>query len=281
MGNEISKILLPKVDVIFRLLFGDKRNIEILIDFLKSVLDLGDDEYEHISLEDTHLKRETADDKLGIVDVKLTTKNGKIVHIEMQILEQDDFPERVTYYNAKMLVTQLKSGNDYKFQKTISIVISDFEIVENSTKYHHKFQLRDVETGVKFTDVIEINTLELGKVPGQSDNTKKHDWLQFLKAEREEEFDVIAEKNPVIKKAVVELKRLSQSEEAQRIYDARQKAISDEKARTRTAHNKAAREIATNLIRIGLSNEQIHEGTKLSLAEIEKLRATATTQASA
>jgi len=273
MEKEIHKILLPKVDVIFRLLFGDKRNIEILTDFLKSVLDLADDEYESITLEDTHLKRETVDDKLGIVDVRLTTKSGKIVHIEMQILEQDDFPERVTYYNAKMLVTQLKSGNDYKFQKTISIVISDFEIVENSPKCHHKFQLNDVETGVKFTDVIEINTLELGKIPTQDESKKKYDWLRFLKAEREEEFDMLAERSPVIKQAVVELKRLSQTEEAQRLYDARQKAMWDENSRTRTAQKKAAREIAANAIRMGFSNEQIAELTDLSFSEIEKLRA--------
>ena len=270
ISKEITKILLPKVDVIFRLLFGDKRNIEILTDFLKSVLDLADDEYESITLEDTHLKRETVDDKLGIVDVRLTTKSGKIVHIEMQILEQDDFPERVAYYNAKMLVTQLKSGNDYKFQKTISIVISDFEIVENSPKCHHKFQLNDVETGVKFTDVIEINTLELGKIPTQDESKTKYDWLRFLKAEREEEFDMLAEKNPVIKKAVVELKRLSQSEEAQRLYDARQKAIWDENSRLRTAINKRDAEIIANAIKIGLSNEQISKMTGLSLPEIEK-----------
>jgi len=273
MSSAIRKILLPKVDVIFRLLFGDKRNIEILKDFLKSVLDLADDEYESISLEDTHLKRETVDDKLGIVDVRLTTKSGKIVHIEMQILEQDDFPERVTYYNAKMLVTQLKSGNDYKFQKTISIVISDFEIVENSPKCHHKFQLSDVEIGVKFTDVIEINTLELGKIPTQDESQKKYDWLRFLKAEREEEFDMLAQKSPVLRQAVVELKRLSQTEEAQRLYDARQKAIWDENSRTQTAQNKALKEVATNLINMGFPNEQIYEATKLPLLEIEKLRA--------
>jgi len=273
MGNEVCKILLPKVDVIFKLLFGDKRNIEILIDFLKSVLDLNEDEYESITLEDTHIKRETVDDKLGIVDVKLTTKSGKIVHIEMQILEQDDFPERVTYYNAKMLVAQLKAGSNYKFQKTISIVISDFEIVENSPKCHHKFQLNDTETGINFTDVIEINTLELGKIPTQDESIAKYDWLRFLKAEREEEFDMLAERNPVIKQAVVELKRLSQTEEAQQLYDARQKAIWDENSRTRTAQNRAAREIAINLINMGLSDEQVHEGTKLSLSEIEKLKA--------
>ena len=272
MDKETHKILLPKVDVIFRLLFGDKRNIEILTDFLKSVLELPEDEYESITLEDTHLKRETVDDKLGIVDVRLTTKSGKIVHIEMQILEQDDFPERVTYYNAKMLVTQLKSGNDYKFQKTISIVISDFEIVENSPKCHHKFQLNDVETGVKFTDVIEINTLELGKIPSQDQSKTKYDWLRFLKAEREEEFDMLAKKNPVIKQAVVELKRLSQTEEAQRLYDARQKAIWDESSRLRTALNKRDAEIISNAIKMGLSSEQIAEMTGLSLSEVEKHR---------
>ena len=277
MNNDIvtqrPKILLPKVDVIFKLLFGDKRNSEILIDFLKSVLSISEDEYESITLEDTHLKRETIDDKLGIVDVRLTTKNGKIVHIEMQILEQDDLPERVTYYNAKMLVTQLKSGDKYDFKKTISIVIADFEIVENSPKYHHTFQLNDKDTGVTFTDVIEINTLELKKIPEQSDNTPKYDWLQFLRAEREEEFDMLAERSPAVKKAVVELKRLSQDEEAQRLYEAREMAIRDENSRLRTAENKAFREVASNAINMGLTNEQILKLTKLPISEIESLRA--------
>ena len=278
MDGEIPKILLPKVDVIFKLLFGDERNSEILIDFLKSVLNISDDEYESITLEDTHLKRETVDDKLGIVDVKLKTKTGKIVHIEMQVLEQDDVPERVTYYNAKMLVTQKKSGDKkYHFQKTISIVIADFELVENSPKYHHRIQLNDNETGVKFTDIIEINTLELQKIPEQSDNTQKYDWLQFLKAEREEEFDMLAERSPAVKKAVVELKRLSQSEEAQRLYEAREKALWAEESRLRTAHNKGNKEgkfeTALAMLNDGIDINKIAQYTRLPISEIETLRA--------
>ena len=83
---------------------------------------------------------------------------------------------------------------------------------------------------------------------------------------------MLAEKNPVIKQAVVELKRLSQSEEAQRLYDARQKAIWDENSRTRTAQNKALREVVTNAIRMGMEDEQISELTGYSLSEIEKHR---------
>jgi predicted transposase/invertase (TIGR01784 family) len=286
-NTENIKILLPKVDVIFKLLFGDKRNIEILRDFLKAVLNLSEDEYETITLEDTHLKRETVDDKLGIVDVRLTTKSGKIVHIEMQILEQDDMPERITYYNAKMLVTQLKSGDDYRFQKTISIAIADFEIVKDSPKYHHRFQLNDIEAGVKFTDVMEINTLELTKIPEQSDSTTKYDWVQFLRAEKEEEFDMLAEKSPVIKKAVVELKRLSKDEKAQRLYEAREKALRDENSRTKTAVNKTVIEAekkfekkayddkiqsVRNFIKMGLSDSQIAEGMGMSIEAIENMR---------
>ena len=190
------------------------------------------------------MKRESIDDKLGIVDVLLKTKSGKIVHIEMQVLEQEDLPERVTYYNAKMIFQQLSAGDkDFlKLKKTISIVIADFEVIENSPKYHHKFQLNDMEAKVTFTDIVEIHSLELQKIPENSDNTAKYDWVQFLKSESEEEFDMLAARNPTIKKAVVELKRLSQDEEAQKLYDDRIKAIRDENSRMRTAYNKGKKE---------------------------------------
>ena len=237
-------------------------------------------DYDFITIDDTHLKRETIDDKLGIVDVKLTTKSGKIVHIEMQVLEDNDMPERVTYYNAKMFVTQLKSGKDYEnINRTITIVIADFELVKNEahpTKYHHRFMHNDCETGVNFTDIVEINTLELQKIPPESDHTTKYDWLKFLKAEREEEFDMLAERSPVIKEAVVELRRLSQSEEAQRLHDAREKALWGEQSRLRTAQNRGRKEgineVIKNSIEIGLNDEQISKITGMPISEIEKHR---------
>ena len=178
------------------------------------------------------------------------------------------------YYNAKMMVSQLRSGDDYKFQRTITIAIADFEIVKDSPdKYHHTFLFNDKDTGVNFTKVVEINTLELGKIPDKSDNTKKYDWLQFLKAEKEEEFDMLATKSPAVNKAVAELKRISQDEEAQRLYEAREKALWDERSRLKTAQNKALRYVASNSIKIGLTNEQIYEITGLPVSEIEALRA--------
>ena len=267
----ITKILSPKVDVVFKMIFGDERNKDILIDFLKAILSLDDEEYEHIAIADPHLKREKIKDKMGIVDVKLTSKSGKIIHIEIQVLEQEELAERVTYYNAKMLTAQIKSGNDFDLlKKTITILITDFDMIDDYQKYHYTFELIDRDTGAKFTELIEIHTLELQKIPKESDNTARYDWLQFLNAKSEEEFDMIAEKRPAIKQAVVEVKKLSQSERAQMLYDDRQKALWDEKARLKTVLNKRNREIIANGIKAGFTMEQISQITGLSIEELEK-----------
>jgi predicted transposase/invertase (TIGR01784 family) len=271
------KILPPKVDIVFKMLFGDERNKDILIDFLKSILTLSDDEYENITITDPHLKRERKKDKLGIVDVKLTSKSGKIIHIEIQVLEQEEMPERATYYNAKMLTSQIKSGDEFEtLKRTISIIITDFDMMKEDRKYHYIFELIDRDTGTRFTDLVEIHTLELTKIPKESDNTTKYDWLRFLKSEKEEELEMMTGKNPAIDRAVMEVKKLSRSERAQMLYEDREKAIRDRKAQLKFARNKGIKEnnikIIENGFNMGLSIEQISQLTGLTIEEIEKLR---------
>ena len=53
------EILSPRSDVIFKLFFSDERNIELLTDFLKSVLDIPADDYDEVSITDPHLLRRT------------------------------------------------------------------------------------------------------------------------------------------------------------------------------------------------------------------------------
>ena len=53
-----GKPLLPvKSDFVFKLIFGDQRNVDILADFLKSVLDIPEAEYEKLTIVDPHVKR--------------------------------------------------------------------------------------------------------------------------------------------------------------------------------------------------------------------------------
>ena len=58
-------ILPPKNDVVFKLLFGDQRNGDLLIDFLKAVISLPEDDYSEIAVVDPHLIRKHPDKKLA------------------------------------------------------------------------------------------------------------------------------------------------------------------------------------------------------------------------
>ena len=138
-----------KNDAIFRLFFADERNEESLIGFLKSVLNLPEEDYDEIEIADPHLLPEFVGDKLAIIDVKLHTKNQKVIHIEIQLEVTPEMKNRIIFYDAKLITEQIGAGDDYDIiRKVISIIITDEEFVPASPRYHHRFTFYDPEAGV-------------------------------------------------------------------------------------------------------------------------------------
>jgi len=237
------KILPVKSDVIFRLFFADERNVDLLTGFLKSVLRLPDEEYREIVIADPYLLPEYAGDKLAIIDVKLHTKSRNIIHIEIQLRVTPEMRERIVFYDAKLITEQLGSGDNYHtLQKVVSIIITDENLIENSPRYHHRFVFYDSEAAVEFSDIIEIHTLELRKLPERDDGTELYNWAKFIAAESEEELNMVAEMNPQMRKAVVKLQELSADERARDLYERREKARRDIDSRERWARAKGKAE---------------------------------------
>jgi len=229
-----KKYLHVKNDVVFRMFFADERNKDLLVSFLKSVLKLPDDDYNDVVIIDPHLLREFKGDKLGIIDVKLRAKSGRIIHIEIQLKVSSEMFSRIIYYDAKLITEQLGSGDDYeKINQVISIIITNESLIKNSTgtlavpRYHHRFTFYDADAKIEFSDIIEIHTLELSKLPEDEDGTRLYDWAKFINAETEEEFKMAAERNPEVKKAVVRLEVLSGDERARYISELREKERRD------------------------------------------------------
>jgi len=268
-------------DVIFALFFADERNIEFLTSFLKSCLRIPEDEYDSIEILDPRLLREHAGDKLGIIDVKLHTKSRKVIHIEIQLQVLPQLKERLIWYDAKLIAEQIGSGDDYgQIRKVISILITEDDLIPESTKYHHRFTFYDPDAGVEFSDLIEINTLEMGKLPPRSDGTILYDWVKFIAADTEEELDMVAESNPQIAKAAVVLRQLSGDELARELYNRRERELRDERSRINGAHREGrveggierAREIAFNAIGMNMCTEDIVTLTGLTHDDIENMR---------
>ena len=75
----------------------------------------------------------------------------------------------------------------------------------------------------EFTDLVEVNTLELPKIPHNTDGTALWDWLKFLAVREEEELKMLTEKNPQIGKAVARLQELSEDERTRLLAESREK----------------------------------------------------------
>lgn len=239
----MSRIILPvKRDVIFKIFFADERNIEFLTDFLKSALSIPAEEYDEIVIVDPHLIQEYPTDKLGIIDVKLKTTYGKTIHIEIQVAPLPHMRARIAYYDAKMITEQIGKSERYKdIKQVISIIITEEEFITDSPNYHHRFTMYDSINKVELTDIVEVNTLELCKIPSEANGNRLCYWMEFIKAEGEIELEAVAKKDPLLKKAVARLMELSADEKTRLLYEAREKERMDNDSREDWARSEGAK----------------------------------------
>ena len=267
------EILPPTDDWIFKLLFGDERNKSMLIDMLTSFIELPQEEYE-LTFLDTYLKKEFEEDKYGIVDIKVKTKSGKILHIEIQINPVADIGERLSFYKSKLIVEQIGEGQRYNvIQKVICICILSYELFPDVPDYINDFRYYNIKNQLLFKAIPEeIYTLELSKLPVASDGSELYDWLQFLKSNTKEDLEMVAERNPEIRKAVNTLYELSADARVRAEYEARQKALRDRASQLGSAfdegHEKGRMEVAQRLKDMGLSAEQILAATGIKQEKI-------------
>jgi len=267
-GKELLSV---KMDLVFKLIFGDQRNTDILASFLKSVLDIPEEEYDLITVVDPYVKADYPGDKYGILDVKIHTKSGQVIHTEIQVDPIPEMTQRALFYQSKMVTEQIGSGQNYPLiKKVVSILITGYELpqLKGSGRYHHQFRYRTGD-GIELTDLVEINTLELDKLPQETDKTELWNWMRFMDTQNEEELNMLATKTPELKKAVGVLKELSADEHTRMLAEDREKARRDMASRLDGARKEGKLEVAQNLKAMGLSPDQIAAATGLSLAEIK------------
>ncbi len=267
-------IMSPKVDFVFKLIFGDEKNKEVLIAFLSAALRLPEEEFQGIELLNTELLSEFKEDKKGILDVRVKTKDNHQIDIEIQIFPTEFMAERTLFYWSKMYNSQIMPGDTYdKLKKCITINIVDFERIPLD-KVHTKFHILEDETSFKLTDILEIHFLELPKLQrlekSKDNNDPILEWLEFIDSKSKEDMEMLAQNNENIKTAYDILQRVSKSKEARMAYDARQAEIMDQLTREKAAREETALTIAKNLLDV-LDIETISIKTGLSIEVVKGL----------
>jgi predicted transposase/invertase (TIGR01784 family) len=211
--------------------------------------------------------------------VKLRLESGKIINIEMQVKSFSAIRHRAEYYISKMAAEQLSTDDDHrKLLPVVQIIVINDILLHETQKFHCKFSMLEEEEHFKLHDLRTVHTLELPKLPADSDG-KLEDWMKFIKSKKREEFMLVAPKSKPMTRALQELEVMSSDEATRMIYEYRIKMARDERARMHDATEeglakgmeKGKIEVAKALKIKGIDVNIIAETTGLTIDEIIKL----------
>ena len=283
-------ILSPKVDFVFKKIFGNEKHPNILISFLNAVIK-PTDLIKSVQIKNTDIEKEHIEDKYSRLDIKAVTNNGEHINIEIQVKNEYNMIKRSLYYWSKMYEGQLTKGQDYDtLSRTICINILDFKYLKNDN-FHNCYRLKEKNTNEELTDVMELHFIEIPKLRKLENSEDISDmleaWITFIESPTSELIDKLEMSSDEIKEAKEELLRLSGNDKERERYEKRFESLLEQNSLLANAERKGLQKgiekgkkegakqekilIAKNLLDV-LDDETISNKTGLSLKEIKELR---------
>jgi len=186
----MAKYLDPKIDVLFKKIFGENKGL--LISFLNSLLPLEDGQ-EIMTIE--YLSPEQVPDtmlgKNSIVDVKCTDNAGRSFLVEMQSEWSNLFRKRLLINGSKAVVRQMDKRSSeerakqfHELKPVYVLAVVNGRFTKGSDWYHH-LQIMDLKNPDVVIEGLDYVLLELPNFTPET-WTRAHKklailWLRFLK----------------------------------------------------------------------------------------------------
>ena len=278
-------------DYVFKRIFAREENNSMLKDFLEAILNIHIDKVE---VKNPELTPNMADEKLGILDLKLDIDNERVVDVEMQVSNEHNIKERSSTYLSKLAAEQLKAKQNYKeLKKIITINILKYNYLKRNAyhsiarmKYEDTKPIEFVDMGYnkeekEATNTFEMHFIELPKFKQKNPdcNTKLEQWLWLIDGSKEEKVEMSAKENKEIDKTVKELNKLSKDPDEVAKYEEREWSIMRYNVEMKTnrelgekeGEKKTKEKIVKALKNMNLSIEQIAQAVELTKKEVEAI----------
>ena len=154
-------------DWAFKHVFGhNEKNLMLLLN------DILPEEIVHIEYDSNELDLWKGDDKKVIMDVLCHTKDGRKIIVEMQRGDKAFIRNRLLYYSAAMIHTQLSTGDSYgKLKPVYVICFMNFRTRHEKDKLIYRYEIRE-EEGELYNNIQNIFMCELPRFAGESGKAK-------------------------------------------------------------------------------------------------------------
>lgn len=269
--NDNDFIMLPTVDFCFKELM---QNPKVRKGFIAALLKVPPQQIQETTLLPTILRRTSEHDKFGILDVRVMMEDKTQLDMEMQVAYFEHWDKRILFYLGKMYTEQLQKGDTYdNLQKCIHVSILNFNHFPNDEECYRTIHLRDDKTGEIYTDLLELQILELKKLPEHVKSKEEIvQWMKFFSGTSREEFVKMAKTDEYLNEACRTLFELSADEEKRLEYEAREKALKDYNSQMSSAEKRGLERGIERGLEVGIKRGQ-EQINKLNLLLAEQNRA--------
>ena len=268
-------LLDPKMDFVFKNIFGNENNPKILISFLNAVLK-PENLITGVEIKDTDLNNDNIADRYSKIDIKAMTSNEEI-NIMLRLESELNTIEEILYNYSSFCLEQLSDGeDDNTLKRAVCINILNFKYLKTKG-FHSVYRMKEIQTNEELTDVEEIHFIEIPKLEDSSD--KKEDmlvaWIEFLKNPESEKVRSFEMNIDEIRVAKDELVKMSNDDAQRELYEVRSNALRDKISALNAAKQKGETnsklKIAKALLDV-LDVETIAEKVGLSVEKVKSLK---------
>ena len=221
-GKKV-KLLDPKNDYVFKKIFGEKGDEDILMSLINSIL-RGNPVIKELELLNTEYPKEGIENKGCHFDILAKTDNGISINIEMQYRKNRNLKDRIIYYSDRINVNEYKVGQQYGDRKIISIWVFANNFTERKeaiSEIFHCFKENKEDKWEVFTENKRIILFELQKYKVDNENFRDilSGWVNFLQTPEILDNDIIKPNNKELEKAIEKLEYISKNQQEKYIID--------------------------------------------------------------
>lgn len=197
-------------DYLFRALFQE--NTHVLKGLICSLLHLQPEEISSIKITNPIVLGKAISDKEFILDIHIILNNNAHINLEMQVLNDGNWPERSLGYLCRTF-DNLNKGDDYIDTKSaIHIGFLDFHLFPEHPEFYATYKLMNVKNNTIYSDKFTLSVVDLNYIKLATSEDREYQidyWAALFKATTWEEIKMLAENNTYIQEATETIYQLN------------------------------------------------------------------------
>ena len=195
----MNRKFISNSNYVLRKVLNNEDCIEILKDFIESILNITIKDIELNSYLEEKSKYLPKEENFGIADVRIRTNENEEMNIGIQFIDGMYIQTKMLMYYAQIHLNQLEYDEKREFAKTITINLLDFKYF-SSQGYDKVIRIKSNEGNIKLEE-LEMYVIEISKftVENLNNMTKKEEWIAYLKGCENKLLEKIKNNNKNIK----------------------------------------------------------------------------------